>query len=307
MNKFAKLLPFLYILLCALPTLFGFGIISAVLLCGTLAAYFVKNSPLSYVALLVFSGIAMFFALYGDVYYLAGYMATIAAVSLSLGICIKGKKTLTGILITASMCTLAIFLAIIVYYMKKYGISAVEAVFGTHLNTIKEAAPLTGEAAPQIMALVSAFEKQLDLLLPSLIVMASALLSYVSLGIARQIVEKNSKPLDIRPFYLLRLSSSFTFIFIIADMVSMFLGANILFANVSAVLTSIFVVCGISVIDFHLRMKAVKPFIRAIIYVAAFVLITFTGFFGTIAVNILHFVGLIDSLRPLRRIDSDKF
>ena len=37
MNKSEKILPFIYMLLCALPTAFGFGAISAIALCGVLA------------------------------------------------------------------------------------------------------------------------------------------------------------------------------------------------------------------------------------------------------------------------------
>lgn len=307
MIKLKKILPFVYAIICALPTVLGFGAISAVLLSGLLGAEYVKKTPINYALLLVFSGICMFLCLYGHIYYTVAYVAIILASSLSVGICIKGKKNLSAIIITTSLCTVTIFLVIIVYYMKKYNISAVDAVFGTYLDTLTAAAELAGDMAAQILAIVSEFRKQIDLILPSLIIVAGSIFSYISFGIARMFIEKNSQKLDIRPFYLLRLSTSFTFIFIIADMISMFMGTNVLFANVSVVLTTLFVICGISVIDFHLRMKGVKNLVRTIIYIAAFFLVIFTGFIGTIAINILHFIGLIDSLRPLRRVNGNKF
>lgn len=308
MNKLEKILPFLYIIVCVLPAVLGLGAVSALLLCGLLAAHFVKNSQPYWSVLVIFSAATMYFALFCNLYFLIAYMAVIVVSALSIGICIKGKKSLTHILITTSMCAVAVFLAIIVYYMKKYGISAVDVVFGTYFNTVETVAKSLGDKSIVITQLIAVLEKQIDLLLPSLIVLAASLFSYISFGVARLLIEKSSPRLNIRPFYLLRLSPSFTFIFVIADLISMFVGgSNILFANVSAVLTTVFVVCGISVLDFHMRRCSINLFLRTVIYVGSFLFVALTGFLGTIAINILHFIGLIDSLRPLRRVDDNEF
>lgn len=294
-------------LLCALPTAFGFGAISAIALCGVLAAEFVKKSLPHYVTALIFTAFLMFFANYDNIYYFVAYFALIAVISFCIGASIKGKKNLSHIVVSASMCAITVFLILIVYNMRTYNISAVSAIFGIYFETLREAAPLMGDVAPQFTALISTFEKQIDQLLPSLIIVAGALFSYISFGIARKIIEKNSQKLDIRPFFLLRLAPSFTFIFIIADMISMFMGTNMFFANASVVLSTLFTVCGISVFDFYLRAKNINTFFRTVIYVAAFMLIAFTGLFGSLATTVLHFVGIWDSLRPLRRINSNKF
>ena len=54
MNKFEKVLPFIYAIIFALPAALGLGAVSAVLLSGLLCAEYVKKTPVNYALLLVF-------------------------------------------------------------------------------------------------------------------------------------------------------------------------------------------------------------------------------------------------------------
>ena len=305
MNKITeKLLPIIYILICALLCIFGFAALSAVLLSAYLSSLCVQKGFKVYLLYAAVSVIALFLAFGMHFTDAAIYSAMAIALSVSIAFCIIRKKSLTHTLISSALPFLAIVCSVLVYFMKSYNVSAVDIVFGQYLKNAQALLIGEGDVAKQINDTVYYLSMQLDLLLPSILVLTSAFVSYVTLSLTRWILKKHGIMILMRRFSELRLWGSFTFIFVILDIVLAFTPSNLILSNVSVILTTIFVVCGISVIDFYLRMKKFRTPVRILIYVAGFLALSVMGIIGSLIINVLHFIGLIDSIRPLRRVDK---
>ena len=295
-----KFLPIVYILVCAMLCTWGFGALSATVISALLCAVLVKNSFKTYALHCLLSSAALLFAFgthYADA---VAYIAITIFVSLTLGMCILYKKPLSFTLIASSLVVITILCALLLYFMKTMNTSAVNVIFGNYMTNISA---LQGELSKEIQEMLCSFSAMLDLMLPAILVLTSAFLSYISLSISRAFLSKWGITVDMRKFSELRLWGSFTFIFIILDLCMIFIPSNPMLSNVSIILTTLFVVCGVSVIDFYLKMKNFNTAVRIIIYIAGFLVLSFAGIIGSLAINVLHFVGLIDSLRPLRHVD----
>ncbi len=295
-----KFLPIVYILVCAMLCTWGFGALSSIVISALLCAVLVKNSFKAYALHCLLSSAALLFAFgthYADA---VAYIAITIFVSLTLGMCILYKKLLSFTLIASSLVVITILCALLLYFMKTMNTSAVNVIFGNYMTNISA---LQGELSKEIQEMLYSFSAMLDLMLPAILVLTSAFLSYISLSISRAFLSKWGITVDMRKFSELRLWGSFTFIFIILDLCMIFIPSNPMLSNVSIILTTLFVVCGVSVIDFYLKMKNFNTAVRIIIYIAGFLVLSFAGIIGSLAINVLHFVGLIDSLRPLRHVD----
>ena len=307
MNKISeKLLPIIYILICALLCTFGFAALSIVLLSAFLSSLCAQKGFKIYCFYAGISVIALFLAFGMNFTDASIYSAIFIALSISISSCILSKKSLSYTLISSALPFLAIICAVLVYFMKSYNVSAVDIIFGQYLKNAQTLFIGEGDIAKEINDVVYYLSMQLDLLLPSILVLTSAFISYVTLSLTRWMLKKHGILILMRQFSELRLWGSFTFIFIILDIVLVFVPTNPILSNVSIILTTIFVVCGVSVIDFYLKMKRFKTSVRILIYVAVFLALSVLGVIGSLFVNILHFVGLIDSIRPLRRVDERK-
>jgi len=306
-KKFSVLTTVLIIIACTLPSTFGFDIVSACLISAYLTSLFAGKGFKAYILYAVLSAAALFAALGGNAELLAVYFSLAFAVSVALGLCIKAKRSLAHTVTASSLCTIAVFAAIIFFGMKKYAVSATTLIFGNYINTLKTALSGIEEIAGISATLLTNLEKTLDLILPAMIVISAGFFSYFTFGFARAFLNKVGVKLNLRHFYELRLAPSFTIIFVIVDLVSLIMGSNPLFANVSFVLTAIFVMCGLSVIDFYLELKGLITPVRVGIYVIGFILMSMTGVLSSLLISVLQFVGIIDSIRPLRRISADRF
>ena len=306
-KKISVLTPVLIIIACTLPATFGLDIVSVMLISAYLTSLFTQKSLKCYILYSLLSAVAFFTALAGNLELFLIYFSLTLITSLVLGICIKKKRSLAYCITAASLCTILVFAAIIFFGMKKYTVSATWLIFGNYINALKSALVNAQEISEAVTSILVNMEKQLDLLLPSMIVIAAGFFSYFTFGIARAFLSKSGIKLNMRHFYELRLTSSFTFIFVIVDLISLFMGSNVFFANVSIVLSTLFVMCGISLIDFYLELRGLIMPLRIGIYVVGFILTSFTGVMGSLLISVLQLVGLIDSIRPLRRISTDRF
>ena len=306
-KKFPALVPLMVIIACSLPSALGLGIVSSVLISAYLTSYLAEKGFKSYIIYAVLSGGALFLSSFGDIISFMVYYPLSLFISLTLGICIKRGRSLAHTVTASSLCTIVLFTGMIFIGMKKFSVSAVSLIFGNYFNTLKSALATTGEMATTILPVIDMLQKQLDLFLPSFIVVSAGLLSYFTFGIARGFLGRRNIKLKMRHLYELRLMPSFTFIFVVIDLISLIMGNNAFFANVNVVLSTIFVMCGVSVVDFYLDLKGIATPVRIIIYAGAFLLSSFTGILGSLLVSVLQFTGLIDSIRPLRRIPSGRF
>jgi len=188
----------------------------------------------------------------------------------------------------------------VIFCMNRYKTSAVWVIYGEYFTLLKELAAEVPKIKNQLIETVSLLQQQIDLMLPSMVIVGAMFLSYIVFQAVRIISEKQNVKVQIRHFYELRLNKSFTVIFLIVDLIAAGMVNNIIALNVSSVIYVIFTVCGVSVIDFYLQVMGVPTVLRVIIYIAAVVVFSLLGPIGTLIANIIYFVGMIDSFRPLR-------
>ena len=298
-SKKEKIFPIIYILICTLFSAWGFAPFAAVALSGLLCALFVKGGfkELCLHGALVIALFLAFGTSRGDTIIYGGI---ILCLSLTCALCITGKKSLSFTLTAASLAALAVISGVLVYFMKTQNNSAVNIIFGEYFAALGTLSSQQSDMAKQIADAVYSLSAMLDMLLPSILVLSCAAMAYITLSVSRLILKKSGITVLMRSFSELRLWGSFTFIFIILDLCLMFIPSNPVLSNVSIILTTLFTVCGVSVIDYFLKMKKVNAAIRTAIYAAGFLALSFMGVIGSLAFNILHFIGIIDSLRPLR-------
>lgn len=139
------------------------------------------------------------------------------------------------------------------------------------------------------------------MMFPSLIIIFSMILGYIHTVAVKMLSDKASGiRLDYVPFAQNKAPRHMSYIYFIASIVIIFSkGGTQLYgvlANVVAVLDIMLAFCGLSFIEFKLRMKIKYGALRALIYIAAIMLL------NNFAFTILSFVGMLDSFADFRGI-----
>lgn len=231
---------------------------------------------------------------------------TSVVIPLLIGEAIRKKYSLYKMMVMSSFAMLVITSSVIIRGMKMYNTSAIQLLFGDELNVLRDAVMNLPEMREQMLEFIDMMWKQLDALLPAYVVLGSAAFVYFIFLAVRVVLEAQGTKVEMRHFYELRLSASFTFIFMFVEIISMTAGENMMIMNAASVLSVIFLVSGLSVIDFYLKIRGVKTPFRIMIYIGGFFSIGFMGSIGILGIQAINFLGMIDSVRPLRKFPSGR-
>ena len=151
-------------------------------------------------------------------------------------------------------------------------------------------------------------QQAIGMIMPSFLILACAFMAYVIFVSSRKIIEKNQdEKMPYPTFHSLQMPKSTSLMLCALYILSLFLKSSPFsgaISNIIIILSSIYMVCGLSLADWYLKKAGIKRFLRIFIYFALFL---FTSFLGIIfpAVNIfsiLIFAGVIDSMTDFRRL-----
>ena len=237
----------------------------------------------------------------------------------ALGIAFKNRWNFKFTVLVSSGAYLASFIAAIIIGGRLEGINKIEAFISKMFDIIKismnEAITIFEESGIRIddfnvmMENLDTLEYIITLFIPGIIIVFSALLGYTAVMIIRYLLKKRGLEHSYIPsFQYLRLSKRTAVFYIILFILVIFIRNNPVSAvliNILFILSFAMTICGLAVADFFVKRSGIPGFLRGIIYMILFMtssmLSILVPFFHP--VNVLMFIGLMDTIFNVRKID----
>ena len=179
------------------------------------------------------------------------------------------------------------------------------------MNTIIAALPQSSAEMPDVQALAKTFidtmKYTLRLYFPSLVIVSSMITGYIILRLCGFVMKRaHIAKVELLPFSMLKAPKSMSFVAVVLYLMFLFAKENTAYwsvlANAVFVLYTIIGVCGLSFVDYKIREKIEKGWIRFIIYAAV---LMFGGLLLALLMNVLIIIGIFDSTRDYRKIDAE--
>lgn len=297
MKKTNFLITFLYIIISAVPAFFGLTAISLLLEGAVLTYCFMRGGAGAWGIHAAFAAAVAFPAFGCNAESFAFAAAIFVSVSLVLGLSLKNKLPFRMLLCIATVVCTAIFAGMLFYYMKVYNTSAYKLLFGAPMDALRAAA---GSNADILTPYLDALAAQLDMMLPSILIICSMIFSYAVFGIARAMGERSGIFYDALPhYYSLHADMYFSLVFSLLITFSLFSEGSGILLNAIAVISAILAACGASAFNRFLRMRGVKKALRIIIY-TVLLLGFLTGFMGMFVYFAFLSIGVFDSFTMQR-------
>lgn len=138
----------------------------------------------------------------------------------------------------------------------------------------------------------------MELMSPFIIILSSCIITYIIYVLIREIINKYGYPVKAIAFSEIRAYSNIGVFFLVICFFSMVYNTSPVSVNIIAIFAFMFLICGMSIMDYYLKRGKIPGLIRALIFFFIFIL---SSFMGGIIVTALFVIGLVDSFRPLRR------
>ncbi|MBQ7717940.1 MAG: DUF2232 domain-containing protein [Clostridia bacterium] len=283
-------------LLCV-PLIFGFPFLSVLALCSLFTYNLVKNSFKVFAVIAAVVLLIMFAAFRGNIPAILSFFGLLVIVSYVLGMGISKKKTFSSTMISTVTAAIAAITLILLYYTHTTGKTAFTLLFGDYIEVLKQ----TFAQLDISSDFADLFAQQLELMMPSFIIISTAITVYIVFCISRGFLERNGYMIDNMPhFEELSLNRTFSTVFLFILLFSMFDGVSAVAMNIIMVVVTLFAMCGLSVGVYYIKTFGLPKAIRVIIYILLVVIMMFVNALGGIPTIVLLIVGVIDSYRPLR-------
>ncbi len=229
---------------------------------------------------------------------LAAFLCAQAICAWIQGIFIFKKGTFSGMLIcttAAEAATLAVFTRLLCDSLSK---EPADLLFGDSLKAFSEAAPLSGQMDAEMLSVlqnaVHMVGEMLQSMLPFFYLVTSLIFVYIVFASARFVLERQKCKIENMPkFCEFWLPRSISNIFLVLFVISMFINAPILM-NVVSFMFFIHVICGVSTVDYFLKMRGLATAARVLLLVVILTISTAIGGLGT---SILCCIGMNDWAR----------
>ena len=147
------------------------------------------------------------------------------------------------------------------------------------------------------------------MILPACLIILFGICSYIVFGLGRKLIEKTEKaPLEGYPvFYRLCLPRSMSAVFTVLWVISMFMKDSLMagaITNIIIVMSAVYTVYGLAVVDFLLRKWFCKGIVRFIIYIAGAFFFAIIGIIFPVLhlPTLLLMLGITDFLFDYRRL-----
>ncbi|MBQ6998992.1 MAG: DUF2232 domain-containing protein [Clostridia bacterium] len=154
-------------------------------------------------------------------------------------------------------------------------------------------------------------QQMLATVVPSVLIILCAFFAYVTFVIGRKFIfKKHGVVMENYPhFWQLQLPRSASMALAVLFIVTFFMNSSPVagaITNIIIILCALYMLCGLSVVDFFLRKKRFHWAIRIVIYVIAFTVLSVIGVLIPVAnaPSLLLFTGVIDGLFDFRRLRS---
>lgn len=260
-------------------------------------------------AVLSIIGAVIFYFSFGTEYITPGVLTAVASLAgFVMGLSIRGKWALQGILFFSGGVFLAAIMAAVFAINKIYDADIINQV----ITNLKEVAydtlllfgMATSGTAADIKSMVDTAYDYITTLVPSVLILTCAGMAYISFGIARYILKKNKIILPMIPDRRhLIMSRGSGWIMIMVWLLNLFVeNERIGYAltNISVIISTLFLICGISLalhlIEYRVKPEGIKWLLRAVVFTSMFSA-------GSMLISELYVMAaIIDSVWNFRKI-----
>jgi len=291
MKKFPLIWAILFSFLAVGLAFTGFTITPAVLITVAIVVYCVTYKFYFFPVMAVIWGAGLYWIFGFNVWATLCACSLTLPVALIIAICFKLKTSFAALISVSSLAETGVSAMWIYSYTNKIGKTAAELLCEPMIETIKLIrADYAAQAEEMLVVAV-------DLVFPSMLIISAVLIAYTIFGFSRIFLKKNGLVYKHMPaFDELNMNRSQGVVFVAILILSLIFGmySPVLY-NVITIVSTLFTVCGLSVVCFYLKSFGMPPYLRVIVCV---MLVTFmSGFISPI----LFVLGIWDSFKTLRK------
>ncbi len=241
-------------------------------------------------------------------------------VGFTIGITCKYTGELFKIVSFGTTANLFISLLEIVRYRLIYSTSVLDALINEpvkmFLKSYEAVAKSSGIDISSALGmsfddLIWTMQQALSMIVPALLILSSLGIAYLVFVVARKILKHYNVTLYTKHFNEIQLPAGTSLALVATYLISMFSSSTFsaACANILILLAVLYVVCGLSVVEYKFKAKANSVFFRIIVYVTAFFVLNILSlilpFFNIF--TFLMIIGMFDAVydfRKLKKIDN---
>lgn len=275
-----------------------FYLISALILGATLSAFMGLLGYKKFAVMTAFSVAMVYLVMRNNIYDALTFCVLIMPMAFLIGLGFYKSKNFVCTIAPSVLLETIIIAGLIYMRMQNTSSSAVSVLFDNlfqNINTMRSYIPVE----INVDELIKTAYIEIDIILPSLLIIAAGLIALIIYLISINYIRISGKKLTGFPsFSELYASRSFTGIYIIIILIIWVSGTGPILKNVYFVISSILVVCGLSICSYWLAKTGIPRILRIIIVIATIPLSMILIF----PVTVLSLLGLIDSTRNFRQL-----
>ncbi len=280
-----------------------FAIILSIFATGLTSYIHIKWGKLaSVISIVLTSGIVL--ALIRDIESIL-IVALCIAPGLVSGIMICKNKEYYAQLI--GVCASFVAIVIVTMLWAGYGFeNGAGGIIDASVLNMKEAliVAVPQENIAELESILNITASYIKMMFPSFVILLSLFFGYFHLAVLRAFVNKISKiSYSYVPFCMHKTPKHMSYMYFILVIFTMFLNAEskmgVALNNIAIIIDFIMAFCGFSFIEYLFKGRLKYGFVRAFIYVGAFVI----G--GSLIIQILSIIGMLDSFMNYRRIERN--
>lgn len=255
------------------------------------------------------AGALIFYFAFGTEYIIPGVLTAVAAMAgFVMGISIKGKWALQGILLFSGGVFLAAIMAAVFVINKVYDVDLINLIIKslkeTAYNTMLAFGMVTSGDVAETKNMVEIAYSYMTTLVPSVLILTCAGMAYTSFGIARYILKKCGIILPTIPDRRhLIMSRGSGWIMILVWVLNMMIENERIgyaLSNISVIISTFFLICGISLvlhlIEYKVKPAGIKWLLRLVVFTSLFSV-------GSMLITEIYVMAaIIDSVWNFRKI-----
>ncbi len=243
-------------------------------------------------------------------------------IGFSIGIMLKYTGEISKILIVGTSSSLAVIALEIVRFRINYTTSILDALVNEPIKNFlsgyeeivkSSGVDFTEMFGASIEDAIWALSQSVSMIVPALLILSSLALAFIVYAVSKKILKMYRVKLYTKSFDEFGLPAATSIALVASYIITMFSSSTFgaACANILIILTTLYVICGFSVVEYKFKSKVRFSLFRIIIYIVVLFVSSFVSmlipFFNV--VSILMIIGMFDGVydfRKLRRLENPK-
>lgn len=241
-------------------------------------------------------------------------------IGLSIGIMCKLTGEISKILIGGTLSNLVIVSLEIIRYRIAYTGSVMDALVNQPVKEFiiayEEVVRTSGIDFAEMFGAsiedaVWALQQSVAMVVPALLILSSLAVAFIVYVISKKILKMYKVKLYTKNFDQFGLPASASIALVSSYIITMFSSSKFgaACANILIILTTLYVICGFSVVEYKFKSKTRLAVFRVIVYIVALFILSFVSilipFFNV--TTILMIIGMFDGVYDFRKLRSEEY